>query len=112
MSDTLAPSQPPGNSPFFSPLVFGNPGDVTARPEDITAVISLLKEASVCCCFVQENALIYYGARRLARVYFLFLHSQEKYISLLISPSGPRVVYSRLAAQTRRPDIDIAQRDI
>jgi hypothetical protein len=55
-------------SPACHPLAAGNPGDTPATPEEVSAVISILSEAGICCCFVQEFALIYYGAARVPNV--------------------------------------------
>ncbi|KAK2756974.1 hypothetical protein FQN54_004942 [Arachnomyces sp. PD_36] len=51
-------------SPAFHPLAIGNPGDKRPTPEQISTVVSILIDAGICCCFVLEYALIYYGAAR------------------------------------------------
>ncbi|OJJ79705.1 uncharacterized protein ASPGLDRAFT_69849 [Aspergillus glaucus CBS 516.65] len=52
-------------SPAFHPLAIGDKGDAHASPEQISAIVSILIDAGICCCFVQEYALVYYGTRRL-----------------------------------------------
>ncbi|KAM5444452.1 hypothetical protein MaudCBS49596_008011 [Microsporum audouinii] len=63
MKDIVTDSEPVV-SPAFHPLVIGNPGDERPSHEQITAIVATLQDAGICCCFVQEYALIYYGARR------------------------------------------------
>lgn len=55
-------------SPAFHPLAVGDKGDVRASPEQISAIVSILIDAGICCCFVQEYALVYYGTSRLPNV--------------------------------------------
>ncbi|EFR03322.1 hypothetical protein MGYG_06319 [Nannizzia gypsea CBS 118893] len=51
-------------SPACHPLAVGNPGDARPSPEQISTVVSILIEAGICCCFVEEWAL-YFGTSRL-----------------------------------------------
>ncbi|EFQ98225.1 hypothetical protein MGYG_01260 [Nannizzia gypsea CBS 118893] len=48
-------------------LAIGNPGDVDPSHEQVTAIVTTLQDANICCCFVHDYALIYYGARPNAR---------------------------------------------
>lgn len=55
-------------SPAFNPLAAGNEGDVRPSSEQVSAIVSILSDAGICCCFVQEFALVYYGTRRVPTV--------------------------------------------
>ena len=55
-------------SPAFHPLVVGDEGNVEPSAEQVSAIVSILLNAGICCCFVQEFALLYYGTRRLPNV--------------------------------------------
>lgn len=55
-------------SPVFNPLAAGNEGDVRPSSEQVSAIVSVLSNAGICCCFVQEFALVYYGTRRVPSV--------------------------------------------
>lgn len=55
-------------SPAFNPLAAGDEGDVRPSSEQISAIVSMLSDAGICCCFVQEFALVYYGTRRVPSV--------------------------------------------
>lgn len=59
-------------SPAFHPLVVGDEGDVQPSSEQVSAIVSILLDAGICCCFVQEFALNYYGTRRLPNVCSIF----------------------------------------
>lgn len=56
-------------SPAMDPLVIGDWGDKRPTREQILAVVSILKDAGISCCFVQEFGLIYYGAARVLNVF-------------------------------------------
>ena len=51
-------------SPATHPLVIGDKGDPLPSWDQISTVVSILSEAGICCCFIREFALNYYGARR------------------------------------------------
>lgn len=68
MDKNLEDNQHPEVSSACHPLAIGNPDDVEATPEQITAVVSILIQADIYCCFIQEFALIYYGAARVPNV--------------------------------------------
>lgn len=68
MSKSLEDSEHLEVSPACHPLAVGNPGDARPSPEQISIVVSILIEAGICCCFVEEYALIYFGASRLPNV--------------------------------------------
>lgn len=70
---TESQEKKPFVSPAFHPLVIGDKGDLHASPEQISAIVSILLDAGICCCFVQEIALIYYGTGRNVR-------SQSQYV--------------------------------
>lgn len=55
-------------SPALHPLSVGDEGDVRPSSEQVFAIVSILLNAGICCCFVQEFALVYYGARRVPNV--------------------------------------------
>ena len=55
-------------SPAFNPLAAGDEGDVRPSSEQVSAIVSILSNAGICCCFVQEFALVYYGTRRVPSV--------------------------------------------
>ncbi|KAJ9222237.1 hypothetical protein DTO169C6_5366 [Paecilomyces variotii] len=59
-----AKKEEPMVSLAFHPLAIGNPGDKEPTLEETLAVLSILKNAGICCFFVDEFALIYYGAGR------------------------------------------------
>lgn len=59
-------------STAFHPLVVGDEGDVDPSSEQVSAIVSILLNAGICCCFVQEFALLYYGTRRLPNVCSIF----------------------------------------
>ena len=59
-------------SPAFHPLVIGDEEDVDLSSEQVSAIVSILLNAGICCCFVQEFALLYYGTRRLPNVRSIF----------------------------------------
>lgn len=56
------------------PLVVGNPEDKRPTPQEVADVISALKDANICCFFVGEKALIYYGAGRVLHVCLTCTH--------------------------------------
>ncbi|KKZ60629.1 hypothetical protein EMCG_04702 [[Emmonsia] crescens] len=64
MEASSAVSNLPELSPAFHPLCIADPGDVPPSPEQLVSIITLLQQADICCCFVQEYGLNYYGARR------------------------------------------------
>ncbi|PGH03198.1 hypothetical protein GX51_04233 [Blastomyces parvus] len=64
MEPTSTNSTLPELSLAFHPLSIGDPGDVPPSPEQLVSIISLLQQADICCCFVQEYGLNYYGAKR------------------------------------------------
>lgn len=68
MDELPIDSKPPKVSKAFHPLSIGNSGDKEPTPEQVVAVVSILKDAGICCFFVDEYALIYYGAGRVAHV--------------------------------------------
>lgn len=63
-----AKKEEPMVSLAFHPLAVGNPGDKEPTLEETLAVLSILKNAGICCFFVDEFALIYYGAGRVLNV--------------------------------------------
>lgn len=69
------------NSPIVSvayhPLVLGYRGDTHPRHPQIVEVISILSEAGICCCFVQEHALVYYGTGRVPHVSLLYMSNDS-----------------------------------
>lgn len=58
-------------SPFGDESVQGYPMDESPKQngiKEIKEVVDVLSEASIRCCMVAENALIYYGATRIMHV--------------------------------------------
>ena len=68
---TMAPVQVE-KSIFFSPIleedVAGFPNDPRPIHEDVVSIIAIIEDAGIPCCFVNEYALIYYGAGRVQNV--------------------------------------------
>ncbi|EGD92078.2 uncharacterized protein TERG_08293 [Trichophyton rubrum CBS 118892] len=97
MSKSLEDSEHLEVSPACHPLAVGNPGDARPSPEQISTVVSILIEAGICCCFVEEYALIYFGASRLPNDRVLCIPDEHhehavrlfKSHSDILEPCGP-----------------------
>lgn len=69
MTSTQAQAAKPTSiSQGFYVDVAGFPDDPNPVHEDIVGIVSMLEEAGIPCCFVNEYALIYYGTRRVQNV--------------------------------------------
>ena len=81
-------------SPAFHPLVVGDEGDVEPSAEQVSAIVSMLLNADICCCFVQEFALLYYGTRRLPNVCSILSTTCVPLVDS-ISPAGSHTLCTR-----------------
>lgn len=55
-------------SPALDPLAVGEINEGLQPHEEVSKMLSILTDAGIQCCFVQEQALIYYGTTRVPRV--------------------------------------------
>ncbi|GKZ25928.1 hypothetical protein AbraIFM66951_002463 [Aspergillus brasiliensis] len=89
-------------SPALDPLSVGDLNEGPQPPQEISRVLSILTNAGIPCCFVQEQALIYYGTSRVPRDLVLciqdgqFEHAVELFTSRkdILEPCGPNPLKS------------------
>ncbi|RAK94962.1 uncharacterized protein BO80DRAFT_291402 [Aspergillus ibericus CBS 121593] len=64
-------------SPASHPLAIGDVDEEPQPPQEVSAVLSILTDAGINCCFVQELSLIYYGTTRLQRDLVLCIQDEQ-----------------------------------
>ncbi|GKZ57637.1 hypothetical protein AnigIFM49718_002960 [Aspergillus niger] len=89
-------------SPALHPLAVGEINEGLQPPQETLRVLSILTDAGIQCCFVQEQALIYYGTARVPRDLVLCIQDEqfERAVELftshpdILEPCGPNPLKS------------------
>ncbi|PYI00858.1 hypothetical protein BO78DRAFT_329029 [Aspergillus sclerotiicarbonarius CBS 121057] len=84
-------------SPMFHPLAVGDPDEELQPHQEVSTVLSLLSDAGIHYCFVQEHAQIYYGSSILQRDRVLCIQDEqfERAVEIftsrsdILNPCGP-----------------------
>lgn len=88
-------------SPALHPLAIGEINEGLQPPQETLRVLSILTDAGIQCCFVQEQALIYYGTARVPRVRADPLpceNQNERHLTII---PGPSAMHTGRAIRTR-----------
>ncbi|PWY90417.1 hypothetical protein BO94DRAFT_24231 [Aspergillus sclerotioniger CBS 115572] len=89
-------------SPAFHPLAVGEPDEQSQPPQEVSAVLSLLSDAGIHHCFIQQYAQIYYGSSIVQHDRVLCIQDEqfEQAVETLtshsdiLSPCGPNPLRS------------------
>lgn len=69
--------QPAFHSRTFDEAVIGFPDDSKSDHEDVVKIVVILEDAGISRCFIEEDALVYYGSGRRHNICLVVAHSMH-----------------------------------